>query len=173
MAESGPRTEIDARFSSAGASPTDWSEGRKRIEEAKIFWVTTVRPDGRPHVTPLVSVWLEGAAFFCTGQDERKARNLAANPSCILTTGCNDDEGGLDIVIEGEAKRVSDQVRLQRIADAYEAKYGAQWHFDVEDGAFRGQGETEAWVFELAPTKVLGFGKGEVFSQTRWVFDGN
>ena len=172
MAQSGPRTEIDARFSSEGASPTDWSEGRRRIEESKIFWVTTVRPDARPHVTPLISVWLEDAAFFCTGQDERKARNLAANPSCILTTGCNDYDAGLDIVIEGEAKRVTDDARLQPIADAYEAKYGAEWHFDVAGGAFRGQGETEAWVFELAPTKVLGFGKGEVFSQTRWVFDG-
>jgi nitroimidazol reductase NimA-like FMN-containing flavoprotein (pyridoxamine 5'-phosphate oxidase superfamily) len=171
MAQSGPHTEIDARFSSEGASPTDWSEGHQRIEEAKIFWVTTVRPDGRPHVTPLISVWLEDAAFFCTGQDERKARNLAANPSCILTTGCNDYDAGLDIVIEGEATRVTDEARLQRIADAYEAKYGAEWHFDVADGAFHSQGETEAWVFELAPAKVLGFGKGEVFSQTRWVFN--
>jgi hypothetical protein len=170
MAGSGPHTEIDARFSSEGASPTDWSEGVKRIEEAQIFWVTTVRPDGRPHVTPLVSVWLDDAAFFCTGHDERKARNLAANPSCILTTGCNDSDGGLDIVIEGEARRITDDARLQRVADGYEAKYGDEWHFDVADGAFQGQGQTEAWVFELAPTKVLGFGKGEVFSQTRWVF---
>ena len=170
MAQSGPRTEIDARFSSEGASPTEWAEGVKRIEEAKIFWITTVRPDGRPHVTPLISVWLDGAAYFCTGQDERKARNLDVNPSCILTTGCNDYDEGLDVVIEGEAKRTTDAGELQRVADAYEAKYGPDWHFDVADGAFHGQGDTEAWVFELAPAKVLGFGKGKAFSQTRWIF---
>ena len=171
MAQSGPRTEIDARFSSEGASPTDWSEGVKRIEEAEIFWVTTVRPDGRPHVTPLISVWLEGVAYFCTGHDERKARNLASNPGCVLTTGCNHYDEGLDVVIEGEAKRTTDDGVLQRVAEAYEFKYGPDWHFEVADGAFHGQGETEAWVFELAPAKVLGFRKGEVFSQTRWVFD--
>ena len=72
-----PTTELDPRYSSEGASPLPWAEGRRRIEEAGIFWIATVRPDGRPHVTPLISVWLDGAAYFCTGPQERKARNLA------------------------------------------------------------------------------------------------
>jgi len=170
MADTGPRTEIDSRFSSEGASPTVWADGVKRIEEAEVFWVTTVRPDGRPHVTPLISVWLDGSAYFATGPDERKALNLAENPHCVLTTGCNDMDGGLDVVIEGVAERVTDDGELQRIAEAYESKYGEDWHFDVADGAFVGQGSTAAWVFEVAPAKVLGFAKGKVFSQTRWIF---
>lgn len=128
-----------------------------------------MRPDGRPHVTPLISVWLDGAAYFCTGADERKAKNLAQNPSCILTTGCNLLEEGLDVVIEGEAKRVSDDAKLTRIANAYESKYGSDWHFDVHDSAFHHGESSEALVFEIAPTTAFGFGKGK-YSQTRWRF---
>ena len=73
-----------------------------------MFWVTTVRPDGRPHVTPLIAVWLDGALYFCTGPTERKAKNLLRNQNCILTTGCNKRNEGLDIVIEGQAVRVTD-----------------------------------------------------------------
>ena len=74
-----PLAELDARFSSPGVSPTRWAEGRRRLEEAEVYWLSTVRPDGRPHVTPLLSVWLDGAMYFCTGPSERKAKNLARN----------------------------------------------------------------------------------------------
>lgn len=168
MAISEPETKLDRRFSSPDATPTDWTDGLKRIEEAELFWLSTVRPEGRPHVTPLISVWLDGAAYFCTGPEERKAKNLAQNPSCILTSGCNLLDEGLDVVIEGEAERVSDEARLTRIAEAYESKYGSDWHFDVRDGAFRHEAG-DALVFEVAPATVFGFRKGE-YSQTRWRF---
>jgi pyridoxine/pyridoxamine 5'-phosphate oxidase len=168
MAASEPETTLDGRFSNPDATATSWVEGLKRIEAAELFWLSTVRPNGRPHVTPLISVWVDGAAYFCTGAEERKAKNLTANPSCILTTGCNQLEEGLDVVIEGEAVRVHDDAELSRIAAAYEAKYGSEWHFDVRDGAFHHAGG-EALVFALAPTAAFGFGKG-TYSQTRWRF---
>ena len=138
-----------------------------------MFWVSTVRPDGRPHVTPLISVWLDGALYFCTGEDERKAKNLSQNRHCILTTGCNSISEGLDVVVEGEAVQVGDDAKLRRIGDAYVAKYGEDWRFEVRDGAFaqRGApGNSRVPVFEVAPAKALAFRKGEEFSQTRWRF---
>jgi uncharacterized pyridoxamine 5'-phosphate oxidase family protein len=163
-----PRIEIDARFSEKGAEPVEWEVGRERIEEAELYWVGTVRSDGRPHVTPLVGVWLEDAAYFCTGPEEQKARNLAQNRNCALITGCNQLHEGLDVVIEGTVERVTDDAELQRIAAAYEEKYGSEWHFDVGDGAFH-HGAGEAYVFELTPAKALGFGKAP-YSHTRWKF---
>jgi len=168
MAAREPETTLDGRFSSPDASATPWTEGLQRIEAAELFWLSTVRPDGRPHVTPLISVWADGAAYFCTGAEERKARNLAANPNCILTTGCNQLEEGLDVVLEGVAVRVDDDAKLAPIAAAYEAKYGSGWHFEVRDGAFHHEGG-EALVFQLTPATAFGFGKG-AFSQTRWRF---
>jgi nitroimidazol reductase NimA-like FMN-containing flavoprotein (pyridoxamine 5'-phosphate oxidase superfamily) len=168
FAEQEPETKLDGRFSSPNATPTHWTEGRERIEEAELFWLSTVRPGGRPHVTPLISVWLDGAAYFCTGPSERPAKNLVQNPNCILTTGCNLLEEGLDVVIEGEAERITDDAKLKRIADAYESKYGSDWHFDVRDGAFHHEGG-EALLFEIVPATAFGFRKGE-YSQTRWRF---
>jgi hypothetical protein len=173
MEDTTPVAELDARFSSEGASPTDWADAQGRLEDAEVFWVSTVRPDKRPHVTPLIAVWIDDRLCFCTGPDERKAKNLARNPHCILTTGCNALGEGLDVVVEGDAVRVTDAAKLRRIADAYVAKYGSDWQFGVGDGAFIHEGSHEgsvALVYEVAPKTVFGFGKGEEFSQTRWRF---
>jgi nitroimidazol reductase NimA-like FMN-containing flavoprotein (pyridoxamine 5'-phosphate oxidase superfamily) len=171
MAIKEPITKLDPQFSSEHTSPTPWAEGCKRLEKAEVYWLATVRPDGRPHVTPLIAVWLEGALYFCTGEDERKAKNLADNTHCSLTTGCNTlNEEGLDLVVEGEAIRVSGEAKLQRVAKAYEAKYGSDWHFSVHDGAFKGVDGNVALVYEVSPTTAFGFGKGKSYSQTRWRF---
>ena len=159
--------ELDTRFSSSTATPTSWETARDSLNRAEIYWLTTVRPDGRPHVTPLVAVWEDGALYFCTGPTEQKANNLAHNAHCILTTGCNAFSEGLDLVVEGEAKQVRDEPLLQRLAAQWKTKY--DWPFDVRDGAFYGDGG-RADVYEVKPAKVLGFGKGEPFSQTRWRF---
>jgi nitroimidazol reductase NimA-like FMN-containing flavoprotein (pyridoxamine 5'-phosphate oxidase superfamily) len=107
-----PRTELDTRFSEPEAQPTSWDDTLAAIKQAEIFWISTVRTDGRPHVTPLVAVWLDDALHLSTGPDEQKARNLARNPHVALTTGANEWQSGLDVVIEGEAARVTDTKRL-------------------------------------------------------------
>jgi general stress protein 26 len=139
------------------------------LEDAQIFWITTVRSDGRPHVTPLVAVWLDDALHFCTGADEQKGINLRTNANVVLTTGCNRWEDGTDVVVEGEAARVTDDRTLQRLADAWATKWDGQWRFEVRDGAFHHDDGGTALVFAVRPTKVLAFEKG-TFSHTRHVF---
>jgi nitroimidazol reductase NimA-like FMN-containing flavoprotein (pyridoxamine 5'-phosphate oxidase superfamily) len=160
-----------ADFSSENAVATTWARGRLVLEDAEVYWVSSVRPDGRPHVTPLLGIWLDGAMYFCTGDDERKAKNLESNPHCILTTGCNNLDG-LDVVVEGEVAKVSDKTELRSAADAYESKYGS--HFTSPDGTWFGLGDSirqsKVVLYRLAPARVLGFAKGESFSQTRWEF---
>jgi nitroimidazol reductase NimA-like FMN-containing flavoprotein (pyridoxamine 5'-phosphate oxidase superfamily) len=171
MATAQPRTDIDSRFSSPEATPTPWVDGIKQIEEAGICWLTTVRPDGRPHVTPLASIWYEGAFYFCTGASERKTLNLAQNQHVVVTTGCNLFNEGLDVVIEGDAVRVTDQAKLQRFADQLRAKYGSFFDFQVREGGLSGGDDDDvAPAFEVAPKKAFGFTRGEQFSQTRWQF---
>ncbi|MGW2561829.1 pyridoxamine 5'-phosphate oxidase family protein [Streptomyces sp. NPDC001514] len=167
-----PQTELDPRYSSPDATATPWSDAVALLEKAEVFWLSTVRPDGRPHVTPLLCPWLDGALYFTTGEDERKARNLAANPHVVLTTGTNASGGGCDLVVEGEAVRISDEKRLARLAEAWAAKYGPDWRFEVRDEAFHSQAGGRALVFEVTPRTAFGFGKGETFSQTRWRFTG-
>jgi len=54
-------------------------------------------------------VWLDSSIYFCTGITEQKAVNLSRNVHVILTTGCNQWDRGLDIVVEGEAVQVNGQ----------------------------------------------------------------
>jgi len=168
MTEQEPIGELDPDFSSPGAIATSWAETRGQLASAEIFWLSTVRrPNGRPHVTPLISVWLDGAPWFVTGPTERKALNLASNPHCVLTTGCNDLNAGLDVVVEGEAVPVIDAATLQRVADAFAAKYPAPFKFKVDD--LHGGGGA-ALVFRIRPRKAFGFRHMPVCSQTRWRF---
>lgn len=167
-----PTTELNPRYSSPDAVATPWKETERLLREAELYWISTVRPGGPPHVTPLVGVWHEGALHFTTGGDERKALNLADDPGCVLTTGRNDWAAGLDVVVEGKARRVDDETRLASIADAYRDKYGDAWSFEVDDGRFFHEEGGHALVFEVPPLRAFAFGKGDPFSQTRYRFDG-
>jgi nitroimidazol reductase NimA-like FMN-containing flavoprotein (pyridoxamine 5'-phosphate oxidase superfamily) len=172
---SSPATEIDPRYSDRNAVATQWSETLHAIEAAELFWISTVRADGRPHVTPLVAVWLDDALHFCTGADEQKSVNLRQNPHVVLTTGCNSWEEGLDVVVEGDAVPVTDDRTLRRLAQAWTAKWDGRWQFQAGDGCFRhpgdggDAGEHTAQVYAVRPAKVLAFAKGD-FGHTRHRF---
>jgi general stress protein 26 len=159
------------RFSDPAATPTPWEETQAALEAAELFWLTTVRRDGRPHVTPVVAVWADGAVWFATGAGEQKFANLRANAHVVLTTGCNGWDGGLDVVVEGEAARVTDDAVLGRVAEAFTARWDGRWRYVARDGAFRHQdGGGTAMVFSVRPLKVFAHAKGEPFGETRHRF---
>lgn len=161
-----PVTTLDARFSEPGAEPASWQVTQEVLENAQITWLTTVRADGRPHVTPLVAVWLDGVLYFTTGPEEQKAVNLRGNPHVVLTTGCNTWDAGLDVMVEGAAARVTDRPTLDRLAAAWRTAWDGRWEYQVDDDGFRNDVGGPALVFAVEPDKVLAFGKG-AFGQTR------
>lgn len=155
---SDPDGSVDPRFSNPDSESTAWTDVLDVLQGAELYWLTTVRADGRPHVTPLIGVADGAALHFCTGAREQKAYNLEHDSRVAVTTGNNTWAQGLDVVVEGPAARITDRPTLQRIADAYEAKYGRAWHFDVGDGVFV-SGDDTALVFRVEPVKVLAFAK--------------
>jgi nitroimidazol reductase NimA-like FMN-containing flavoprotein (pyridoxamine 5'-phosphate oxidase superfamily) len=164
---------VDRRFSEPAAEPSTWREVGEVLAGAGTYWLTTVRADGRPHVTPLIAVWHQEALYFCTGEGEQKARNLAARPEVVLATGGSALKDGLDVVVEGTAVRVAGRARLAELAAAWVAKYGEEWRFDPVDDGFVHAGGSGAElgpvpVFEVAPAKVLAFRKGGTYAQTRF-----
>jgi hypothetical protein len=164
-----PLTELDAPYSAADAEPVQWSVASVRLEAAGVYWLSTVRSDGRPHVTPVAAVFMDGSLFFATGPHEQKARNLERNANCILTTGCNRFEEGLDIVVEGEAKRATKKTTLERLAAEFATKYDDVFGFRVGDGDFT-HTVGSADVFEVAPVKVFAYDRSEPGGATRYRF---
>jgi general stress protein 26 len=166
-----PVTTLDEQYSDPAAAATGWEETRRVLETAELFWLSTVRADGRPHVTPVVAAWSEGAVWFSTGADEQKFANLHANPHVVLTTGCSRWDQGLDVVVEGDAVQVTDDTVLERVAGAFTARWDGRWQFIARGGCFRGpDGSGEAMVFSVTPVKVFAHAKGDPFGATRHRF---
>jgi nitroimidazol reductase NimA-like FMN-containing flavoprotein (pyridoxamine 5'-phosphate oxidase superfamily) len=158
---------IDPRYGDASATAPPWEDIERILTDAQLYWIITVRADGRPHAVPLVGVWHEGAFVFCTGSQEQKQRNLHGNPHVAVTTGTTGVSGwakGKDVVVEGDAVRVTDAETLQALAAAWFAKYGDDWKYAVQNDEFvelSGSGRSTAdgaWVYRVAPAKVLAFG---------------
>ena len=156
------RSELDPPFSSPGSTATDWPVVQRILESAETSWVTTVRADGRPHVTPLVAVWHGDSLYFCTGPLEQKAVNLRTNQNVVVTTGCNGWQEGIDVVVEGVARQVTDDALLTELAAVWATKWDGSWQFEARDGEFHHgdeEGDHPALVFEVAIAKVLSFDK--------------
>jgi len=116
MHQTGPTAELNEGFSEPGAAATPWAEVAEALSESEMFWLSTMRRDGRPHSTPLPAIWLDGTLYFCAGSHEQKTKNLEANPRCVLAAGANQFRSGLDVVVEGTAVRETGPAQLQRLA---------------------------------------------------------
>lgn len=164
-------TESQSVATNGVEQTTSWADAREQIAAARRYWLATVRPDGRPHVMPLFGVWLDDALYFTSNPDRRKARNLADDGRCVITASSEE----LDLVIEGEAARVTDEPTVRRIADAYGSKYG--WPLTIRpDGAFDAPygapsaGPPPYEAYRVMPTVGFGLGLVEPYGATRWRF---
>jgi general stress protein 26 len=159
---------IDPRYGDPSATAPPWEDIERFLARAQLYWIVTVRAGGQPHAVPLVGVWVDGSFAFCTGSEEQKQRNLEANDHVVVTTGstgANGWDSGEEVAVEGTAVRVRDAAGLQVLADAWYAKYGDDWHFEVRGERFVEVGTTSgattddgALVYRVVPTKVIAFG---------------
>src|SRR5262249_1280389 len=93
------------------------------------FFLGTAQPDGLPHAAAVAALWHDGDLYFVSGPNTRKSRNIAANPACTFASKMV----GLDLILEGESHRVTDQPTLETVAELYR-KIG--WPIEVKDDAF-------------------------------------
>jgi len=146
-----------------------WADVQRRVAEAGDFLLATTDQDGRPHVVPVLGVWLEGTLCFVTSRQTRKDRNLARNNGCAVTVPGAD----VDLILEGATDLVRNAARLQKVADLFPVKY-PWWHPFVRDGEFYDPADTALddprHVYAVEPARVFAFGKEHGFSATRWRF---
>ena len=149
-----------------------WEAVSQRLSKGGWFWLATVRPDGAPHVMPVLAVWGDSAMYVSSKDTARKSRNLANDARCVITT----DSGDLHLVVEGLAERITEDDNLRRASEAFKATYdwptvvsGGQ--LDADYGAPTSGGPPYG-VYEIVPTKVFALPTdGESFTPTRWRFD--
>ena len=116
-----------------------WSWAAERLAEARNYWVSTTRPDGRPHAMPVWGVWLEDAFVFGSGSDSAKSRNLATNPEIVVHLESGDET----VILEGRAEPVLEAELERRIDEAYAPKY--DWKPD--------DGDTTPW-WRVSPRRA-------------------
>jgi PPOX class probable F420-dependent enzyme len=134
-----------------GAGLLPWSWATERLTRSHDYWLATVRPDGRPHVMPVWATWDDDGLLFSTAPMSRKARNLAAEPRCTVTT----DDALEPVVVDGVAELVTDRGVIgaftARVNEKYETDYAIDFYLENETYRVR-----PSWVFALSEADFTG-----------------
>lgn len=143
-----------------GTGLLPWSWAEERLVRSHDYWLATVMPSGAPHLMPVWAVWHEDRLWFSSSNGSRKARNLADEPRCTLST----EDPVEPVVVQGRAERITNQEELERMLAAENAKYGTDYGIDMVDPTFNS-------VFALTPEWAFTLDSGDFTgSPTRFVF---
>jgi hypothetical protein len=167
-----------------GAPPIAWSRAAVQLEAGedppsadgtpappRTFWLATSGPDGRPHVAGVGALWLEDRLWFVSGPRTRKSRNLRSNPACAISVRLP----GLDLVVEGRARRVSDQETIERVVAAYRAggwPAEAAGHEITAPYSAPSAGPPPWFLYTVDADVAFGVASAEPHGATRWRFGG-
>ena len=166
--------EVIATGAAADTAPIDWDEAGRLFAAERGYWVATSGDGGRPHLRPVLAVWVDERIYSTTNPAARKGRDLASRPSAALAARAP----AMDIVIEGPVAWIQDRQRLRRIGEAYQDKY--EWPVTVtDDNAFTAPygaptaGGPPYRVYELTPAVGYAFGTGNNLEErsTRFRFE--
>jgi hypothetical protein len=133
-------------------------------------WLTTINPDGSPHVTPLGVAQHDGSWYFISGPATRKSRNLSCDPRCVISVATDP----FDLVIEGAAERVTSTDELASVAESY---VRSGWPAEVAGDALTAEysapsaGPAPWYVYRLKPSTVFALGTSEPFGATKFQLD--
>ena len=145
----------------------EWAWAEEKLSTGLNYWVATVRPDGRPHATPVWGVWFDGALYFDGSAETRRMRNIASNPNVAVHLESGDEV----LILEGEASAVPpppSRALAAALAAEYAAKYVAHAYAPAVDQW------DDGGLYVMRPRIGLGWTlrPGEEFgkSYTRWRF---
>jgi hypothetical protein len=133
-------------------------------------WLATINPDGSPHVNGVGAIWLDGAFWFETGDETRKAKNLARDPRCTISLAVHE----FDLVLDGMASKVIDPPTVAAMAE----RWAADWPCRVDDTGQALTAEFSApsagpppwFVYRVTPRAATAVATVEPGGATRWMF---
>ncbi|MDQ4142218.1 MAG: pyridoxamine 5'-phosphate oxidase family protein [Actinomycetota bacterium] len=142
---------------SEGTGLLPWSWAVERLSASRYYWVGTVGPDGSPHASAVWGIWHDDAVWFSCGGLSLKARNLDADPRCVVTT----ENPREPVIVEGLADRRSGRSDASRFSEHANPKYGGGYSIDfVAANA----------LYAVRPTRIFGMIEDDFTgSPTRWI----
>ena len=170
-------------LTSDGQGTTSWDIARERLadpEFQRTSWLATTRPDGRPHLMPVIGSWIDGALYLVAGEGSQKGRNLAADDRCVIAT-TSTTLPSIDIVLEGRAVAITDGDEVRRLAEAFTS---SGWPLEADGEKVRGPhaptaGPPPYTIYRIVPSKGFGlpgmfgmdkYDPSELPKPTRWTF---
>lgn len=139
-----------------------WTKIDNWLRAFRSIWVSTTRPDGRPHAVPVWYTWDGRFLYFISGRPLQKSKNLARQPWIVVHAGDGDDV----IILEGKAEIVTDQAELEKVEADYRAKY-----VDPGTGAQATIFEPEADLYRVNVKRVMAWEYATVANRTDWLFE--
>jgi len=139
-----------------------WNKIDNWLRAARSIWISTTRPDGRPHAVPVWFIWAERDLYFISARNLQKARNLARQPWTVVHLGDGDDV----VILEGPVEIVREQDELERIDELYRAKY-----VDPGSGAQATIFEPGADLYRVDIKHIMAWEYGTIANRTDWTFE--
>jgi nitroimidazol reductase NimA-like FMN-containing flavoprotein (pyridoxamine 5'-phosphate oxidase superfamily) len=140
-----------------GHIPWEWVD--RQLQALRSLWVSTTRPDGRPHAVPVWFTWNECTLYFATHKSAQKAHNLEHQSWVVIHAGNGDDV----LILEGITEVVSDLAELQQVDAARAAKY-----VDPKTGARDTILTDGTIVYRVALKHVMAWVYGDIATRTDW-----
>jgi pyridoxine/pyridoxamine 5'-phosphate oxidase len=135
----------------------DWVEIEPRLIASHNYWLSTIRPDGRPHAAPVWGIWHEGAFYFNTGDRSQKHRNLKHQPYAVMHLESGDEV----VIVEGIVDTTTGEGLLTQLNKEYHQKYGLAIVEDARNG----------YAYRLKPRRALAWiEKSFPDTATQWDF---
>jgi hypothetical protein len=158
-----------------GFDALPWSRAHDQLAigaqgPGRVYFLGTTRPDGRPHAAGVGVVWFDGDLYFTSSPGRRKARNLAASPAATMSVRLDD----LDLIFEGEARRVTDPDTLERVVAIFRE---GGWPATVEGDAFTAPysapsaGPPPWHLYRFTFDAAQAVATAEPYGATRWRFE--
>ena len=161
----------------------DWAAVTARLDEGlteapgtggpdrHTCWLATINADGSPHVTGIGALWVDDAFWFETGEQTRKARNVARDPRCTLSLATRE----FDLVVEGDARQVTDLSVVATMAERW-AEGGWPCRVDESGRALTADfsapsaGPPPWYVYRITPRAATALATTGSGGATRWHF---
>lgn len=125
----------------------------KWFELERVCRVATAGSRGMPHVVPVCQVVVDGKIYFASGNDGRKALNVADNPRVAVTVDIYSDDWShlRGAMVQGHAKVFAKGPRFRRIRALLYRKYPQYRREAALD-------ESDSVVIEVTPVRVFTWG---------------